>query len=704
MAHLDIAPPAPPKFYNKKFKKNDGVADKTTEVSSIKAIKPKKEVSKVIPKVIVSKPKKTTEKLPPIPDFESNLSSESEDKLLEELETNSPKPVGDEIEPSNKKGKGFLGLFSKKRKKVLSLSEDDLDLDKIRAQYNVPADKSNSVSKKNHKVNWLGDNDDLSSSVDSTGWADEDPDKLVVKSVSNKDSKKPTKRVSEVDVSKIPSKKSIYKTKKPSSYKKVRRGPVNHAIQKYFDQVEKEQRFIERELKAIVRDPSKALKKTPNNYMIHHNEKLVKSMKQLLATVKSIEKVKFERSVRDNKRDFEKWVKKILDLEKKAENNRNILMQKKMIELFSVYRDGLLKDLEDKKYDLSDQQGVLDKREKVAKAYDDKLKEINQKIEFAKKELKAEKKAIKTTVDEKIKKAIPGITKKERASLGRTEGRLKRLVDEYTEKQEELKNEFEAFEANKMEAKRLLDSAEPLRKYEDKLIRKEKKLITDIEKLKAKDDILKSQVKDLEIKDKNLLKREHKLEREIKRLTTSEEQLISKKKELKVQIHDFELRKKQYNLREKEIREMEHYITDERKDLLSLKDDVEIRREQVEHQLFETKEIQHHIIKAEERMVENNQDIKSKFSQYLLSDDDSDLLPPSIPEAEELEEFMSRVSQCKELIKSNKIVDAKKVYSEVRMDFINKKGISLSAKRKVHNELREIYDDIFLAMIANNNF
>ena len=705
---MDIAPPAPPKFSDKKaktvkedkvekleekldFSKDESLALEPKPVDKSKVnIKVKKEDKKEEKKENKSKVDVSSDGSVPIPMDDSISSDNSKDNSKENSE-----------DKSNKKG-FFKRIFSRGDSNSSSDTNkesddvddlDDLDLDKIRAQYKIP---------KPGNLDWTSADDENKpvQKPKEARWDVENPEHLSepVSIKSNKLSKPSTpkkekKSRKDVDFDKIPIKKSNAKPKKAKSTHK-RRGPVNKAIDKYFTQVEREQRKIELELKRIVKDPKKSLKKKPNDYIIHHNEKLVRSMKQLLVTVQSIEKEKFNRAVSNNKRDFQNWVKKILDLEKKAEAQRNKLMQKKVIELFKTYTVGLNKDLIDKKYELSEEKNDAETRMAAAKVFETKLKEHKKKLETIKLELKKEKKAIKKTVDEKVKVALPGKTKKERTSLKRTETRLKKLIDEFKEKKESLKVREDELQSNIEESHDLISRAAPLKRLEKRLEKKEAKLQEDILALSVKDKELKERVKELEKHDKNLESREKKLEGQIKRREKKDEDLEAKKKELKIQIHDLELRKKEFNLREKEIKEMEHYVADERGDLLSLKTDVESEKEQVSHQFDSIHETENEIFAAEKRMIQESKESKQKLADYLFED----IEPPQQMSSQDVSDFHNKMSLCRQMIDNRQFDDAKKIYSETREQFLSA-DLHPQKKEEIHNALRELYDDIFLAMI-----
>jgi hypothetical protein len=316
MVDLDFAPPPPPKFLSEK-------SDKEFKESKDKPIE--KELVKEIPAV------------------ESEKKEGFFSKVFKKKETET---VGKSVE------------------QPIGEAEKKLNLEDVRAKYNIPS-KEEKIEKK---------------AVDVKKWDNGD----IVEEYQEPTSKSPRwdtpvhkadhihgeiSSEEEIDVSKMPQRKSHRKMGERMTGVKIkgkRRSPVNKAIDDYFKKVEREQLLIQKELERIVTHPKKSLKKKSKEYLIHHNEKLIKSMKQLLATIKTIDDVKFQKSVQGNKKAFQKWISGILELEKKAENKRNQIMQKKIIQMFKVYRDGLNKDLDDKKYSISEQKKNADKQIKQA--------------------------------------------------------------------------------------------------------------------------------------------------------------------------------------------------------------------------------------------------------------------------------------------------------------------------------------------------
>lgn len=326
---------------------------------------------------------------PPPPQFSKDETvTDSSSKKTEKVDSSKNVP---------KKSGFFKKMFGKKellvseepKQPAMPPEEFELDLEKIRDDFRIPKKEERSkekpvkakkekkklkepkVKNKSSKSATWTEGDIVEEihkpKVKGPRWDVEEPVAIKSKVVSKTKTIKPKMKnvkssVKKVKVVKHPKEVSVNAPsikKEKLVMKKVKlpkmRTAVDRVIEQYFKSVEREQQLIQKELENIVVHPKKALQKGPNEYIIHHNEKLIKSMKNLLAAIKSIDHEKFDKRVSANKKDFQKWVTKILQDEKKAEEQRNKILKQKMKELMKKYGEGINKDIQDKKYELNSQ-------------------------------------------------------------------------------------------------------------------------------------------------------------------------------------------------------------------------------------------------------------------------------------------------------------------------------------------------------------
>lgn len=722
MADLGIVPPPPPKFLQE-AKVEDPKTDKKKKTSKKSANpelpKPKNDLSSV--KIKDSKSGISADKIKsvldvgetiPEPSFES--ASEGEPKQKKGLfgKIFSRKDAGRDIFDSRKENIDWTGgdlveEFHKPKEKSdwdkehfdlesVHISDADvtgiLEPPVINKNLNVSQDKvlsvvpetisrgaSKSASKKslNRKV--------VPKTVSEV---------LVQKSVSL-EPKTQTKVIRRdfIDTSKIPVRKS-HKIKEVIAPKrrKQRRTMIDKTIEQYFKTVEKEQDLIQKELERIVARPKTGLTKSSEKYIIHHNEKLIKSMKHLLTVIQSIDDIKFQKSVQANKKAFETWVKRILEKEKNAEMQRNTLLKKDLIKLFKDYAAGLNKDVDDKKYELSELKRNADVKMKEALKFEERTNNFSKRLDNRNEELKLKNQELNNIINDKVSKQLFVKLKKERILLNRTEGRLKSLVEEYSQKSKELKQGFMDLENAKKEARDLLNNSATLKKLETRLEKKDKKLKVDVDDLSKKERELKSKIAELDTLDKALEIRDKNLVTDIKKLEKYDSELAQRKKELELEIRDFEVQKKHFELRMKEIKEMEGIVSERTNILHHLQEDVSSVGFETSKKLDEVKNLVEDI---EHQELNKLNAPKLNFDDYLRSPEK----PSEIKnEGEGLYAFNQKIVLCREMITNRQLADAKRTYNQLK-DLFLKANLEPRQKEMLYNSIRELYDDIYLSIL-----
>ncbi|MFH1770304.1 MAG: hypothetical protein ABH828_01985 [archaeon] len=533
-------------------------------------------------------------------------------------------------------------------------------------------------------IDWTGGDivDEIHDSKEASGWDTEEPAKI--EKILKVKPKKVKVSVKKVAVKKATPKiskkiKVMSKVVKPKPVKRIiKTGKVDKVIEEYFKSVEQEQKIIQKELDMIVVHPRKALQKSPSEYIIHHNEKLIKSMKELLAALKSISDEEFTRNVGSNKKKFYAWVKGILENEKKAEDQRNKLLKQKMKEMFKEYGAGINKDIQDKKYELNHLKKENDHKFKQATTLGERMK-------VKESELKKKDKELNLLIEEGIQKIIDKRLKKEHASMKRAETIAGKKAKDYDSKAEVLKTEKEDFKKHKDEALQLLDEGAELKKLKAALERKDIRLKTFNDKLKDYEKELNDKMTNLETREK-----------EAKEILKREETLAVKEKELELEKRDFETDKKSFELRRNEVREMEGHLAKERGDLQEIKSSLIFREGEAKEKLEEAKEIQHEIEIEEKQFRERRHDLG--FNSYLHNNSMEDEEPIVLID-KTVEDFLIQVENCRNMVRNNQLDDAKRAYSEIRQRF-SQAQIEPNKKEALYNSIRELYDDIYLAVIS----
>jgi len=614
---------------------------------------------------------------------------EKEKPVKKELLSEFPKVEQKNNQP--KKDGLFKRMFSKTEEEPHPLKDEEgeFDLEKLREQFKIPEEKEvkKTPVQKNKKtkeskletLDWTGGDivDEMHNpKEDGHRWDAEDLDHIGM------------------PIPPLPIKKQVKKTakkvavKKPVS-KKVpktiisRKSKVDKVIDEYFKTVEKEQKMIQKELDMIVVHPKKALKKGTKNYMIHHHEKLIKSMKELLAAINSIEDEQFKRSVQANKKSFYNWVKGILEKEKKAEIQRNKILKQNIKEVLKEYSDGLNKDIFDKKYELDAEKKASDRKLKEITQSQAKLNRLDVRLKEQDVSLKQKEKDVNLLIEEGIKNILDKRLKKEHTNLKRAETIAHNKTKEYDAKAEELAIKQTNFNKRRLGAKKMIDEGDKLRRLKTTLENKDERLKKLSEELTVRETAAVAKEKELVLREKAA-----------KAILKREEELVVGEKELELEKKDFSIEKKSFELRRKEVHETEGYLETERHDLKEIKENLTYREHEAKEKLEEVKEIQNEIELEEEKLQSDRKEFEKKgFGKYLPEKE-----PPVFDE--KVQEFYNLIQKTKDMLSNNQFDDAKQFYKEIRDRFNRTTFNDPNQKADLFNSIRELYDDIYLAVLS----
>lgn len=598
---------------------------------------------------------------------------------------NSVKTEEEVAKPSEKKKGFFSNIFSattikKEVEKIKEKVEEEVvDLEKLRSKFHIPSKEEKQANKKIKKVddNWTGgDIVEELQTTKKTGprWDVEDPKHLKVKKT------KKTKS------------KAVKKASKPRGL-----GKVDKVINQYFKTVEKEQKMLERELKDIIVHPKEALKKK-QEYMIHHHEKMIKTMKQLLAAINTIDEVEFNRKVNKNKKAFTEWVKVILAKEKKAELQRNKILKQNMREMLKEYGAGLNKDINDKKYELDSRKKKLDAQESNVQKFDKTVQRQKEVILAKEKSVLQKDKHVETVIEGRIKKIIEKRLKTEQKALASTEKKTNELLDNYRNQSKHLQIHMTEFRKEKKDAEELMSKAGTLKTLQSTLQNRDAKLKAFKIELKEKESNLKDYDKDIQTREKETANRDKELNSEIKSLETREDVLEAKEKEAKLMFADYDTKKRELSMREATVKKGENYLEQKGVKLKSIKKDLISKESEYRDMIKEAREVTDYIEIAEQKNRTEKYEIeKLGFAKYLHSK--FNYVSGKAKMSPEVENFYASIENCKNHINNNQLTDAKNAYSDIRRQFIQT-NMNADDKEIIHNTLRELYDDINLAVIS----
>ncbi len=457
--------------------------------------------------------------------------------------------------------------------------------------------------------------------------------------------------------------------------------------------------FGDQELKEEeVEEPPIIEKKTPLSKVKGVGPKRAKKLKK--AGIKTAEHLAqaHHKHVAKKAKIPEKQAKKIVKHAKKITQIKTRLKATKAKQKSDIAN--VVKQLEEERLNLErlQKKGKLDEDKIIELEGHKDLIEVLQKLEKKRQELveqeeKLAEKEIKLSKHESTYKRdlehIENLKRRLDHDIRERTQYLISLEKEYFQKAQDLAKKQS--EVN-IKEKALLEQEKFLKEKEDNI----KKRLSEIEDrsitLETKEKKFEKIMKDLEKQDQilrekedNLMKRE---EEYLKKLDALEDHETSILKNLEEKRKRLELKEKELDAKEKKLHKKERNI-----------DKKSIATEYAE-KIMET---------------EKSKLLDDQFEQYLadqlgglkttgISFDDMNLVKNiSVPEiGRKHETIYQLIDTCKDLLKKNKVNEAKVFYNQIRERYYDQKFDSNREKESVHNLIRSLYDEINLADIGTN--
>lgn len=488
------------------------------------------------------------------------------------------------------------------------------------------------------------------------------------------------------------------------------------------------------------------------NYFILKNGQEVTSFKDLLEALSFIDDETFEHHVTENRNDFAEWVQYILKEEKLAERIRNKKARGELLKILRSHEKKVLKEIEKE----TKQAGALATKKK---RHVKKAEELHKKVESLQKELEkktAQLKELRGVHGKKIKKKLDEHVDDR---IGEARKQLHMAQEEVDKKGSELSDRestiWEREQALQVSEKNLADAQKRLEKEKQdvaakasaaqKLIEESKEIAT----MKAAAQKARKEAKQLLDKEKKAATQARKAERQAKK---AQEQLAKKQKKFDTESKQVKDLKKELDAREKEFvkreKELAKMTTDaqktskqadewharakrERDEWHALKKKetakLEEHRKEIEGMLkeLEKKKVDYEELvekhesnlKRNEEVLNETQELRDEIKQrqeafesksmreYLQSRLNSTITgeittSETVPDIDDISNvhLYKLIDQCKAALDKNELQKARQVYNKLRDEFSHTK-LSSHEKSVLYNSIRELYDDIHLAML-----
>jgi hypothetical protein len=528
---------------------------------------------------------------------------------------------------------------------------------------------------------------------------------------------------------------------------------VHAAIEKQLAPIDAQQLEIEATIKAAAERPNlpewKLQEKevTPEQYFILKNGQPVKSLRELIDILDYIDDTTFEHHVNEYRNDFSNWIRDVIgdaDLADKVQAAEN---RGSMLRALINHEKGIAKKAEKENTEL---QKVMQKRQAVVRkleGVEDRIDLLRKQLEQKTKELAGERKRnaklVKDKLDAEVKRRLGAqqaayiAAKSELAkarneyiaktqeyehhikTLGEREKRV--LLAEQRTKQatDEMREERKILAQEKHEAQQLLKDAAQLKKQWEDMKRLDAQVKQNLQEISKREIEISRREETLRQREKKVsadLTKIHEEQDRLKELKGEHDKREAAAKELEAEANkaaeEAEERAKEALDAERTSRER---IKQEQKKL-------EMLRKQIEQSLAKALKNKQKITTAvalrkhlEESMnIARNEVVKEReqmeqeaYKSYMENKTlTTPIGQPDISHTEDIQEMpktqlpiYQKVEECRQALERRDLQTAKRLYNELRAEFQAAK-LASPEKNALYASIRELYDDIHLAMLG----
>ncbi|PLW79696.1 hypothetical protein C0585_06910 [Candidatus Woesearchaeota archaeon] len=411
-----------------------------------------------------------------------------------------------------------------------------------------------------------------------------------------------------------------------------------------------------------------------------------------------IEKIVNE--LEDKNKEIESLKETIENL-KSEKNSNNDLFEKTKEDLAKKEQDfiELENDFDNKKIELEKELNELSSQKVDMESLDNKRKELedleNKKKELdeANKNLEAEKNSlsIKSDLLQKNKDAYENLKRKLDNEIREREERLKELEADFSKKNEFAEKKIAELKTLELE----LEYKEKELKEKEKVVEKDRFQLSDKEiSINSKEDRLNTLYDEYDQKQKELDKKEEDLVKLIKdaeldkeTLKKDKEELSSKQKQFDENIKnqkdeieslkkDLEKRKNELDLKEKELNMADNALDYAMKEYNEKKDDLD-------------DDEFHKYLHDKLNELSNHDDVMKTASKNFNVNDKY---------VSEIQKINNQIDSCRTLIGKKDFDSAKEIYNKIRKSYYES-DLSESEKENIHNDIRDLYDEINIGML-----
>jgi hypothetical protein len=542
---------------------------------------------------------------------------------------------------------------------------------------------------------------------------------------------------------------------RPDEFASDQTTPLHHeAVEKHLAVLDETQAKIEETLqKATTERPElpewklQAKEVTPEQYFILRNGQPVRSLKELIEILEYIDDTTFDHHVNEYRNDFSNWIRDVIGDAELADDVEHAEDRPGMLRSLLTHERKAVRQIVKDQQKL---QQVVQKRQQTVKkllTVEEQIAQLQRQLEQKTKELTGERKRaaklIKDKLDAEVTKRLNAQKKalvdaredilKAKKEYVRHADEYRQLVNSLSEREKKImlkehkaaeamnsvKEEREHFQQEKEEARELLHESAKLKKqFEDM-----KKL--DMQTKHNLEMISKGEI-EISRQEETLRQREKKMTADLTRISAEQTKLQQLReehnhREQAAKKVEADARKAMLDAerRSKEALDIERSTKDrikaETQKLENLRKQIDKvlakalgQKKKITSAVALRKELEKSLSTLKQEVVQERQEMEKEGYESYMQEKIA-TTPAGQPSTTHNEEIYSvnkrqlpiyaKVDECRQALERNDLVAARRIYNELREEFTKIKA-DATEKSALYNTIRELYDDIHLALLS----
>ena len=528
---------------------------------------------------------------------------------------------------------------------------------------------------------------------------------------------------------------------------------AHEAVEHHLAPIDKEQQEIEKAIEFAATRPNlpewklQGREITPEQYFILKNGQPVKSLRELIDILDYVDDSTFQHHVNEYRNDFSNWVREVIDEPDLADKISVAENKASMLRALITHEKSVAKQVEK---DVAVLQKAVQKRQAVVKkleGVEGRIEELRKQLENKTKELAGERKRnaklIKDKLDAEVKKRLASQkhafinaknelmkAKKEYVAkthefddhvkqLGEREKKIMLAEQKAKHEIEQAKEAAKSLAEQKHEASKLLKDADHLKKRWEEMKKLDAQTKENLEQISKREIEISRREETLRQREKKITSDLTKTHEENERLKVAKEEHAKRMADLKRLeaeakkiVEDSEERAKTALETERESRDR---LKAEQRKLETLRKQIDStlakilkNKQKVTSAVALRKQLEESMNIAKQEVVQERQQMEADgYKSYMASKvETTPIGQPDVSHTDDIYDvkktqlpLYQKVEECRQALERRDLQTAKRLYNELRVEF-QKAKMEPVEKNALYTNIRELYDDIHLAMLG----